>query len=367
MASALRYAFTVGDVLTHHDIERLERVAPGITNVNLYGTTETQRAVSSHITTSSKVSGKQRIPLGRGMPGVQLLVLNHNRELAGIGELGQIHVRSPHLARGYVSDDGLTRERFILNPYTGEANDRVYVTGDLGRYLPDGNTEFVGRVDQQIKIRGFRIEPGEIEVALARHTGIRAAVVMARALRPGDKGAKVDGGDAEPGVPKPAHLIAYVVCRDGVTPAADDLRQHLRKRVPDYMIPAAFVFLDELPLTPNEKVDRDALPEPTEPIGERDYMAPRSAMEEVVAQIWSDVLRLERVGIHDNFFELGGHSLLATQAVQRMRDALKVELPLRSLFESATIGELADLIDTMRWAVQEPDDSLTESTDEEAF
>jgi len=327
-ANALRYAFVVGDVLTHHDIERLERVAPAVTCVNLYGTTETQRAVGFHVASSSPSGGKQIIPLGRGMPDVQLLVLNEHRQLAGIGELAQIHVRSPHLARGYVADAALSRDKFIPNPFTRKDTDRLYATGDLGRYLPDGTIEFCGRLDSQTKIRGFRIEPAEIEAVLSQHSKIGDSVVVTREHPTGQR------------------LVACVVPRGEYPPDARELRAFLQDRLPAYMIPTAFVFLDELPLTPNEKVDRDALPQPGEAV--EHAVAPRSTTQEVLTQIWSDVLHLERVGIHDNFFELGGHSLLATQVGSRLREAFAVEIPLRTLFLTPTVAELAEQIEDAR-------------------
>jgi acyl carrier protein len=203
---------------------------------------------------------------------------------------------------------------------------RMYRTGDLARYLPDGNIEYLGRIDQQVKIRGFRIELGEIEAALSVLPEVREVVVLAREDIPGDK-----------------RLVAYLVGES--IPDTADLRSRLAQSLPDYMIPAHFMQLEQLPLTPNGKIDRKALPAPDMTRSEVGYVAPRNKIEEQLAAIWADVLKLDRVGIHDNFFELGGHSLLATQLITRLQSRYPVELPLRSLFETPTIAHLASLIE----------------------
>jgi amino acid adenylation domain-containing protein len=305
----LRYAFLVGDVLTRRDVARLRLLSPSVTPVNYYGSTETQRAVSYFVCepqteSEASLNGrlKEILPLGRGIEDVQLLVLNTSLQLAGIGEVGEVYVRSPHLARGYQGDEALTSERFLGNPFGQTANDRLYKTGDLGRYMPDGNVEPLGRADLQVKIRGFRVELGEIEAVLGMHTDVREAVVIAREDTPGDK-----------------RLVAYIVSQQNQTPAGSELRSFLKGKLPEYMLPAAFVILDALPLTPNGKVDRRALPAPDEMSAgnETDYVGPRSPLEQRLVDIWAEVLHLERVGIHQNFFDLGGHSLLATQLISR--------------------------------------------------
>jgi acyl carrier protein len=241
-------------------------------------------------------------------------------------------VRSPHLARGYLDDDPLTAARFSINPFTDNNGDRLYKTGDMGRYLPDGAVEFAGRIDDQVKIRGYRIELGEIEVVLGQHPGIREVVATVREDSPGDK-----------------RLVAYVVAQDGTALESRELRTYLKAKLPDYMVASAFVFMDALPLTPNGKVDWRRLP--AAELVQRDFVAPRTPIEELLAQIWSDVLKLDKVGIHDNFFDLGGHSLLATQVVSRLRKFYKFEIPLRMLFEASTLEELATMI-TMQQAGQ---------------
>jgi amino acid adenylation domain-containing protein len=336
----LRYVLLVGDVLTRLDVDRIRRLAPAVTCVNLYGSTETQRAVSFHVVDpaagAAGLPGREVLPLGCGMDGVQLLVVNADERLAGIGEIGEIWMRSPHLAGGYLGDEALTAERFRINPFTGSEGDRVYRTGDLGRYLPDGEAVFAGRADDQVKIRGFRIEPGEIQATIGRLPGVRESVVVVRE----------EAGER--------FLAAYVVPEPGAEPGiAGRLRPFLAAQLPDYMVPAAFVELPALPLTPNGKVDRRALPAPRRESAASGAagVAPRTPTEEKLAEVWADLLHVgdvggvSGIGVHDNFFELGGHSLLATQLVSRVRRAFAVELPLRVVFEAPTIAGLAEWIE----------------------
>jgi amino acid adenylation domain-containing protein len=339
LLSTLRYAFFVGDKLTSDDVERLRHLAPQATFINSFGSTETQRAVSYHLLAPGPQGQAARTvyPLGWGMPDVQLLVLNSHQRMAGVGELGEIYVRSPHLARGYLGDEALTQARFLTNPFTGSHHDRLYKTGDLGRYLPDGMVEILGRSDDQLKIRGFRIEPAEIEAVLRQNGGMPEAFVLAREDVPGDK-----------------QLVAYVVPGERTSPEASELRKVLRARLPEHMVPAAFVTLDRLPLTPNGKVDVTALPAPdwTRSDLKQTFVAPRTLVEEKLAVIWRQVLGLEEVGVHDSFFDLGGHSMLATRLIARVRDAFTLDLYLAAIFEAPTIARLAELVETMRWAVE---------------
>jgi amino acid adenylation domain-containing protein len=327
-------AFVVGDLLRRSEVARLQRIAPAVTCVNLYGSTETQRSVAFSVVSrpGEGPAGKEALPLGQGIPGVELLVLNAAGGLAGIGEVGEVYLRSRWLARGYLGDAELTAQRFLANPFrpAGEdPGDRLYRTGDLGRYRPDGEVEFAGRADQQVKIRGFRIEPGDVEAALRRHPAARECVVVAR-------------GEAE------KRLVAYLAPAANAVPARD-LRAFLADQLPDYMVPSAFVWLDALPLTPTGKLDRRALPEPAEEAQE-ESTAPRTPVEELIAGIWEELLGRApgTAGIHDDFFELGGHSLLATRALSRMREALGVAVPLRALFEAPTIAGLAERVERMR-------------------
>jgi acyl carrier protein len=242
------------------------------------------------------------------------------------GVTGELYIGGDGLARGYLNRPELTAEKFVSNPFSEEPEARLYKTGDLARYFPDGNIEFLGRIDAQIKIRGFRIELGEIEAVLGMHPAIRETVVSVSEHQAGDK-----------------RLVAYVVPEQKSIISTTELRGFLKQKLPDYMIPSAFVVLDSLPLTPNGKVDRKALPEPDSGRLELDdsFIPARTPIEELLVGIWCEVLGLKEVGIHDNFFELGGHSLLATQVMSRLRKVFEVEIPLRTLFESPTVEEFA--------------------------
>ena len=240
--------------------------------------------------------------------------------------------------RGAISNrPELTAEKFIPHPFSVEPGARLYRTGDLARYLSDGNIEFLGRFDSQVKIRGFRIELGEVEATLGQYQGVRDSVVLAREDVPGEK-----------------RLVAYVVPHQEQIPTVSELYSFLQTKLPAYMVPSAFVLLEALPLMPSGKVDRRALPAPDQVRPELGgaFMAPRTPVEEVLAGIWADVLRLEQVGIHDNFFELGGHSLLATQIISRLCRTFQVELPLRALFATPTVAGLADVLETTARAKQ---------------
>ncbi len=336
---SLRWVFLVGDVLTRLDVARLRRLAPAVTCVNFYGSTETQRAVGYHVVTERPEEGSAReiLPLGRGMRDVQLLVLARDgclaSRLAGIGELGEIAIRSPHLAAGYLGDPDLTRERFVPNPFGSQApEDRLYRTGDLGRYRPDGEVEFVTRADNQVKIRGFRIELGEIEATLARHPAVREAVVVARVDRAGPAGEK--------------RLAAYVVPHGAPAPPlppAAELQDFLRQRLPEYMVPPAWMALEKLPVTPNGKLDRKALPEPelARPDSADSFVAPQSEVEQAIAGIWREVLGVEQVGVHDKFFQLGGHSLLLVRVHARLQERFGRELSMMDLFRYSDVSSLA--------------------------
>lgn len=344
---SVRYSFLVGDVLTKRDVARLKKLAPAITCVNLYGSTETQRAVGHYVVTGESdqwIVGKEILPLGKGIRDVQLLVMNRGEQLCGVGELGEIYFRSPYIAKGYLNDEELTRQKFLTNPFTKDHGDRLYRTGDLGRYLPDGNVEHVGRADRQIKIRGFRIEPAEIEAALIKHPQVREAVVASRAEINEDRPAKTE-----------ATLVAYVVPETGHDIDAATLRDSLAGKLPQFMIPSAFVVLESLPLTPNGKLDRAALPSSNGKDNQRaeEYTAPRSENEKELVELWQEVMELDRIGIHDNFFELGGHSLLAVRLFALIEKKFGKRLPLATLFQAPTIAQLAATLaddDTSRWS-----------------
>jgi hypothetical protein len=252
-------------------------------------------------------------------------VLAGTSRLCGVNELGEIVLRTPYRTRGYLNAADAQERQFLANPFGSDPDDVVYRTGDLGRYRPDGNLTVLARLDQQVKIRGVRIEPDEVTAVLSRHPEVGACAVIARK----------DQGDE-------AALVAYVVSdRDRID--APELRLFLAERLPAAQIPSAFVFLDRLPLTPNGKLDRRALPPPApdREVSERPYVAPRTPIEGLLAEMWSEVLGVPRVGVHDDFFGLGGHSLKATQVIARARGAFQVELPLRSLFETPTVAGLS--------------------------
>jgi acyl carrier protein len=255
-------------------------------------------------------------------------VVDRAGQLAPAGVPGELQLGGAGLARGYLGRPELTGLRFVPDPWSGEPGARLYRTGDLARFRPDGSLSFLGRIDHQVKVRGFRIELGEIEAALLAVPGIAEAVVLARRDTPGD-----------------VRLVAYVVGREGEDgkDLAGPLRLLLAERLPDYMLPAAFMRLPALPLTPNGKVDRKALPAP-EWKAETDYLAPRTALEEVLAGFFAEVLGVARVGVQDSFFRLGGHSLLATQLVSRVQGTFRVKLSLRRLFETPTVEALAESV-----------------------
>jgi amino acid adenylation domain-containing protein len=306
---------------------------------DLYGPSETT-TYSTY--TRRSADGVQTI--GRPIAGTQIYILDPHGNLTPVAVPGEIHISGAGLARGYLNRPELTAEKFIANPFGVEPGARLYRTGDIGRYLPDGNIELIGRKDGQVKIRGFRIELGEIESVLSRHPKVREAVVVAREDRPGDK-----------------RLTAYVVGRGDQQPQADELKQFLKATLPDYMVPSAWVSLASLPHTPNGKINRAALPAPDE--GQSDVAgeltAPSTNVEKILASIWAEVLRVERVGIRDNFFDLGGHSLLAMQVLSRLRSVFSAEIPLRALFESPTIEELAQRIVDLNLADESLDRMLS--------
>lgn len=291
---------------------------------NMYGPTETTIWSTVHRVRP----GAGAVPIGRPIANTQLFVLNENRDLVPQGASGELYIGGEGLARGYLHREELTRERFVPNPFIPGA--RMYRTGDLARWLSDGTLECLGRVDNQVKLRGYRIELGEIEARLGEHPAVRQAVVIAREDTPGDK-----------------RLVAYYTSelKDEAV-GAEQFRSHLAASLPEYMVPAAFVRLQALPLTPNGKLDRKALPPPeAEAFSTRHYEPPQGEMEENLAEIWADVLNLDRVGRHDDFFELGGHSLLAVQLALRIQNILPGEsLPLRAVLEAPTVAGLANWI-----------------------
>ncbi|HEV3052756.1 MAG TPA: amino acid adenylation domain-containing protein, partial [Longimicrobium sp.] len=315
-----RFVLVGGEAVDEELRERMSRVSTRFYNV--YGPTEcTVDATAREIGASGPASA-----IGGPLPNVATYVLDPRLLPVPVGVPGELYVGGAGLARGYLDRPGSTAERFVPDPFGGEPGARLYRTGDRVRWMADGTLEYLGRLDVQVKVRGYRIELGEIEVRLAEHPDVRESVVVAREDQPGDR-----------------RLVAYVV---GAADT-DALRAYLRHSLPDYMVPSAFVVLDRLPLTPNGKLDRKALPAPEYAADADRYVAPRTPTEEVLAGIWAETLRLERVGVEESFFDLGGHSLLATRVISRVREVLGVEVPLRALFEGPTVAELAGRVEEM--------------------
>jgi acyl carrier protein len=265
------------------------------------------------------------VPIGRPVANTQFYVLDSQLQPVPIGVTGEVYIGGEGVARGYLNHPDQTAERFVPNAFSTKPGARFYRTGDLARFLADGNIEYIGRNDFQVKIRGYRIELSEIELALAQHSGVREAIVLANKTN--------------------EQLTAYVVLKEISSATTKQLKDFLKERLPEYMLPASFVVLDALPLTTTGKVDRNALP--TDQIGveaNENYLAPQTPLEQVLAGIFSQILSLERVGTDDSFFDLGGHSLLATQILSRVREAFQLELPLRKLFRAPTVAGLAAAI-----------------------
>ncbi len=341
--ASLRMLLTGADKLRHYPPANLP-----FTWINNYGPTE-----ATVVATSGEVlptDSPTEVPsIGRPIANTQIYLLDENLKQVPIGEPGEMYIGGAGVARGYLNRPELNAERFILDPFSSEPEARLYKTGDLARFLPDGQIAFLGRTDYQIKLRGYRIEPEEIMAVLNSHPAIETSVVVARE------------DDANPGEKR---LVAYIVLAPGAEIELDALRTMLAEHLPDYMIPAAFVRLDTLPITPNGKVDRKALPAPdtTNTLqDEKTAALPSTLMEARVAEIVASLLGLEQVGIDDNFFMLGGHSLLGTQVIARVTSTFEVELTLRSLFEAPTVRQLSAVIESRILA------RLESMSDEEAL
>ncbi|MBN1866411.1 amino acid adenylation domain-containing protein [Candidatus Sumerlaeota bacterium] len=317
---------TGGEALSVAHIRRAIDLLPETQIINGYGPTENTTFTTCYPIPRKLDPTITSIPIGRPIANTQAYILDSKMQPVPTGVPGELYAGGDGLARGYLNREEATAQRFVRNPFSPDPSSRLYATGDLVRYLPDGNIEFLGRIDTQVKIRGFRIELGEIEAALARHPGVREVVVDVRQDVPGEK-----------------RLVAYMVVNESSPPSLNDLLDFIRRWLPDYMIPSGMVYLDSLPLTPNGKVDRRALPA-VEQIRRTDlvaYEAPRNETERTIAEAWEEVLQIPKVGIHDNFFELGGHSLLATRVVARLKEAFRIDLPLRSLFDDPTAAGMA--------------------------
>jgi amino acid adenylation domain-containing protein len=325
--SSLRWLLLTGETLPPQLCRQWFEYYPTIPMLNAYGPTECADDVTHYPIVCPPAPEVLNLPIGRPIANTQLYILDDHLQSVPIGVAGELYVSGAGVGRGYLNAPDLTQSAFIPNPFSQSAQNRLYKTGDKARYLADGNIEFLGRLDFQVKIRGFRIELGEIEAVLDLYPQVREVTVIARAEQAGNQ-----------------YLAAYIVANSAIE--TNDLRDFLKQKLPDYMVPGVFIFLDHIPLTPNGKVDRHALPIPDLNLSSIDNFTPPTTPTQIeLAQLWADVLNIPEVGIHHNFFELGGHSLLATQIVSRLRSIFGVELPLRRLFELPTVAELAESID----------------------
>ncbi|MFQ6144310.1 amino acid adenylation domain-containing protein [Streptomyces seoulensis] len=320
------------DVVTGLDARRWAETGLPARFLCNYGPTEATVTCLLHPVTETPAEGDAAgaLPLGRPVPGTRAYILDADLRPVPVGVPGELYLGGVRLARGYHRRPDLTADRFVPDPFAAEPGGRLYRTGDLTRHRPDGAIEFLGRIDQQVKVRGLRIELGEIEAALARHPALQEAVVTAPQTAPGER-----------------RLAAYLVARPGTAmPDVAELRAHLGALLPEYMIPSVWVPLDAFPLTASKKIDRKALPDASAALtgGAREHLAPRDPAEEAVAAIFTEILGLERIGVHDDFFALGGHSLLATRVLARLRETFAVELPLRLLFEATTVARLSEAV-----------------------
>jgi amino acid adenylation domain-containing protein len=352
--ASLRYLLFGGETVDIRWVKKVFKHASPKQLIHVYGPTE-NTTFSSYYCVEELPESATSIPIGRSITNTQIYLLGEHLQPVPVGVVGELYIGGDGLAREYLNRPELTAERFIPNPFSSKPEARLYQTGDLGRYLPDGNIEFLGRIDSQVKIRGFRIELGEIEAVLSQHPAVEETIVIATEDIPGDK-----------------NLVAYIVPNQGqiqtqeAQSLASLLREFLKEKLPEYMVPRAYVVLESLPLTPNGKVDRRALPAPDTLIFDKqNYVAPTTQVEKALVEIWAKVLGKEQVGIDDNFFELGGHSLLATQLISRIRDAFQIDVTVRNLFEAPTVVQLARYVETVCWAAKGLDTTGTTGEERE--
>jgi hypothetical protein len=316
-----------GEELKTGGLKYWQERARGTRLINEYGPTETVVGCCVYEVNGAE-TGREAVPIGKPIANTQIYVLDRGMEPAPIGARGEIYIAGAGLARGYIGKPDFTGEKFVPNPFCRKGGERMYRTGDIGRYLSDRNIEFAGRADNQVKLRGYRIEPGEIQAVLDEHPLVRQSIVVASKDERGNK-----------------RLLGYVVGDEGAAPA--ELKKHLRERLPEYMIPEVIQMLEEMPLTANGKIDRKKLPmlKGEGRQQEQEYVAPRMPVEEIVVGIFEEVLLLDRVGVSDNFFDVGGHSLLAMQVVSRVRDTFGVEIEVRNIFVEGTPESLGRRIE----------------------
>jgi amino acid adenylation domain-containing protein len=321
----LRYIGVAGEAIS---AELVSKWSPGRRLYNAYGPAEGSIWVAGTF-----LDGSGPPVIGRPIDNIRLYVLDPQLRPVPVGVPGELCIGGIGVTWGYLRQPGVTADKYVPDPFSTQPGARLYRTGDLARYLADGSLDFLGRTDTQVKIRGFRIELGEIEAVLGRHPSVREVVVLAREDAPGDK-----------------RLVAYLLPHDDRAPAVEELQDYLRRKLPENMVPSAFVFLDAFPLSPNGKIERRALPAPEaeRPDLHESFVPPRNPVEEALAAIWTDVLKLDKVGVHDNFFRLGGHSLLATQVVSRVRDALQADITLPQFFDAPTIEACSKLVEGAR-------------------
>ncbi|HEY0365238.1 MAG TPA: amino acid adenylation domain-containing protein, partial [Pyrinomonadaceae bacterium] len=324
---ALRYVVFGGEALRPALLREWRAARPEVKLINMYGITETTVHVTFKEIDDAHISSDTS-NIGVPIPTTTTYIFDDRMRLLPVGVPGEICVGGGGVGRGYLNREELTARKFVANPY--KPDETIYRSGDLGRLLPSGEMVYMGRSDDQVQIRGFRVEPGEVQSQLLTHPLVTRAEVIAKTMHHGA-----------------VELVAYVVTSGQLD--VTELRTHVASALPHYMVPSAFVFIDEFPLTPNGKIDRRTLPEPDQlrPELGAAFVAPSTPTEEILASMWAEVLGLARVGVHDSFFELGGHSLLATQVTSRVRTVFNLELPLRNLFERPTIAELAQEIDAM--------------------
>jgi aspartate racemase len=325
---------TGGDVVSQTTVKKAQLLYPQATIINGYGPTENTTFTCCYAVPQNYQIASS-LPIGKPIANTKVYIMNARQQLVPIGAIGELCTSGDGVAQGYWNADELTREKFLEN--SAELEDRIYRTGDLARWLVDGNIEFLGRIDHQVKVRGFRIELGEIENVLRQFPLVEQAFVTILEQEQKQK-----------------MVVAYVVAHQDVSETS--LKNHLSQKLPSYMMPSAFVFLSSLPLTPNNKIDRKALPHPEE--NRKSEIVPQTELEKLLADIWSDVVGIKNIGIKDNFFDLGGHSLLATQIAIRMSEILPFTIPVSYLFEYNTISLLAGKIEELR---QQPCDTSTEN------
>jgi thioesterase domain-containing protein/aryl carrier-like protein len=337
---ALKRLMLGGEALSGALVSRIQRALPGVEVVNMYGPTETCIDATFHIAEPTDLAADV-LPIGRPLKNYKAYILNSHLTPVGVGVAGELYLGGAGLARGYVNAPELTVERFVANPFSSVADGKLYRTGDRARWRADGEIEFLGRMDAQVKIRGFRVEPGEIEAQLRKQPTIREAVVAYYefgdtqiSIREAGEGTQTRGGDAR--------LVAYYT--GDHAPSVEELRADLAAVLPDYMVPSAFIKLDRLPLSPNGKLDRKALPRDIAHHRAHAYEGPRNSTQTVMQEIFQTVLGVHPIGIHDNFFSVGGHSLAAMRLINACNTQFKTSLALRTLFENPTIAQLSDAI-----------------------